>query len=532
MKRPRYGLLDRYLNRMHRLPRGRAYSVVDHEVAVGDGTVLRAAHYAPSGVARGTLVAMTPYGRTGMAARTVFGIYASQGYHVLAISIRGSFGSGGEFYPMFHEGDDFRDVIAWMRQQSWYTGSFASFGASYLGWTQWALLSDPQPDHKAAIILVGPHDFTEFHWGAGTFTSALPMWAALLNVQETRPLQSIGYALLKGEPVYKLLRRAPIANALYKMMPRQRPWLEDRITHEANDPYWDPVDHGDSIDRVDIPVLISSGWQDIFLPQSLEQFERLRARGLDAALTVGPWEHAGASGGPMQAREAFEWLDVHLTGSGQARESRVHLYVTGADEWRESDAWPPATETVRMHLSADTLVDAPAAGEISFRFDPDHPPVFPGGPLLFGGGYADDTAVAERADVCAVASPSLEADVEVHGKVIVVLDHSAEHPDSNVFVRLSDVDERGRSRNVAQGTRRVHADGTVRIELTPIAHRFRAGHRIRVAVAGGAYPHFPASSGTGENPMLAARRVANRHTLRLAGSYLELPTVSDRQKNP
>lgn len=525
MKKPRYGLLDRYLARTNRLPRGRAYSVTDHEVVVGDGTVLRVAHYAPTGVARGTMVAMTPYGRTGMAARIVFGLYASQGYHVVAASIRGSFGSGGEFSPMFHEGDDFRDVIAWMRGQSWYTGSFASFGASYLGWTQWALLSDPQPDHKAAIVLVGPHDFKEFHWGAGTFTSALPLWAALLDAQETRPWKSIGYALAKGEPVYRLLRRAPVANALYKVLPRQRSWLEDRIMHDMDDPYWNPVDHSDSIDRVSIPVLISSGWQDIFLPQSLEQFARLRARGLEAALTVGPWEHAGASGGPMQAQEAIEWLDAHLTGSGPSRGSRVHLYVTGAEEWRELDVWPPATESRRLHLGLDAVGDAPTTGEVSFAFDPDDPPTFPGGPLLFGGGYADDTAVAGREDVFAIASPELETDLEVHGSAVIVLEHEAEHPDSNLFVRLSEVDRRGRSRNVTQGAQRVRANGSVRIALDPVAHRFRAGHRIRVAISGGAYPHFPASPGTGENPMLAERRVPNTHTIRFAASSLDLPVA-------
>ncbi|ALJ20495.1 CocE/NonD family hydrolase [Microbacterium sp. No. 7] len=526
MTKPRYGLLDRYLTRANGLPRGRAYSTTEHEVAVGDGTVLKAAHYAPVGHARGTLVAMTPYGRAGIAARLVFGIYASQGYHVLATSVRGSFGSGGAFNPMFHDGSDFRDVVAWMREQSWYTGAFASFGASYLGWTQWALLSEPQPDHKAAVIVVGPHDVTRFHWGSGTFTSALPVWAALLDVQETSPLRSVRHALTKGEPIHRLLRRPAIAQELFEIMPAQRSWLEDRITHDVDDPYWAPFDLSETLERVDVPVLISTGWQDIFATQSLEQFERLSARGTDVALTVGPWEHTRASGGPMLVKEALEWLGTHLAGAGPTRRSRVHLHVTGADEWRDLETWPPATAPRRLHLTPRALAETATSSDVSFSFDPADPPVFPGGPLLFGGGYADDKAVAERDDVFAVVSESLETDLEVHGRIVVVLDHSAEQPDSNIFVRVSDIDERGRSRNVAQGDRRVRADGTIRIDLTPIAHRFRSGHRIRVAIAGGAHPHFPASPGTGENPMLATRRIPNRHTLRLEASYIELPVAA------
>lgn len=526
MKKARYGLLDRYVNRANRLPRGGAYSVADHDVVLADGTVLKVAHYAPTGRARGTLVAMTPYARTGLAARFTYGVYASQGYHVLIASIRGSFGSGGEFSPMFHERDDFRDVVEWMREQGWYAGAFASIGASYLGWTQWALLSDPQPDHKAAIILAGPHDFTQFHWGTGTFTSALPVWAALINVQETRPLQSIRYAVTKAASVHRLLRRAPIDAALHEMMPRQWHWLKDRLVHEIDDPYWKPVDLSDSIDRVDIPVLISSGWQDLFLPQSLEQFDRLRNRGVDTAFTVGPWEHRGASGGPLQVAETFDWLDAHLIGTDSNRTAPVHLHVTGADEWRSLDYWPPATAPHRLHLAPGSLSDVPASGEISFLFDPADAPTFPGGPLLLGGGYADDTAVAQRADVFVVASDVLTADLEVHGTPIAALDHSAECPDSNIFVRISEVDAKGKSRNVAQGAQRVSANGTAHIELTPIAHRFSAGNRIRVAIAGGAYPHFPASPGTGENPMLAVERVSNRHTIRLAGSSITLPVAT------
>src|SRR5207249_426919 len=77
----------------------------------------------------------------------------------------------------------------------------------------------------------------------------------------------------------------------------------------------------------------------------------------------------------------------------------------------------------------------------------------------------------------------------------------------DVLVRLCEVDERGRSFNVCDGLTRVSTtDGTngadggapVRVGLWPTAHRFRAGRRIRVHVAGGAHPRFVRNLGTDE----------------------------------
>ena len=41
--------------------------------------------------------------------------------------------------------------------------------ASYLGFTQWALLTDPPPEMAAAVITVGPHDLSGPRWGTGSF---------------------------------------------------------------------------------------------------------------------------------------------------------------------------------------------------------------------------------------------------------------------------------------------------------------------------------------------------------------------------
>ena len=78
---------------------------------------------------------------------------------------------------------------------------------------------------------------------------------------------------------------------------------------------------------------------------------------------------------------------------------------------------------------------------------------------------------------------------------------------ADVFVRLCDVDETGRSTNVCDGlTSLTRADELTRAEirLWPTAHRFRRGHRIRVQISSGAFPRYARNPGTGEGPATAS----------------------------
>ena len=151
-----------------------------------DGVELIADHYEPqTSNPAGTLLIRGPYGRGWPLSALFAAVYASRGYHVIVQSVRGTFGSGGEFSPMVHEIADGADTAAWLRDQPWFTGSFATVGVSYLGFTQWALLTDPPPEMKAAVITVGPHDLSAPRWGSGSFgLNDFLGWSDLVAHQE------------------------------------------------------------------------------------------------------------------------------------------------------------------------------------------------------------------------------------------------------------------------------------------------------------------------------------------------------------
>jgi putative CocE/NonD family hydrolase len=128
-------------------------------------------------------------------------------------------------------------------------------------------------------------------------------------------------------------------------------------------------------------------------------------------------------------------------------------------------------------------------------------------------GRVDNSTLEARDDVRTYTTDRLDRDAEVIGEVSAEIWFRSSLPHADVFVRLCDVDPRGRSRNVCDGLVSLSGADEVScavVRLWPTAHRFKAGHRIRVQVSSGAFPRYGRNPGTGE-----ARATAT--TLRPAG---------------
>ncbi|WP_409434473.1 CocE/NonD family hydrolase [Mycobacterium sp. SMC-14] len=528
-------VVNRALRRLP--PPTTGYTVLREHIPMRDGVALRADHYQPTGDVVGTLLVRCPYGRKFPFSLVFARMYAARGYRVILQSVRGTFGSGGVFEPMVNEAADGADTVAWLRTRAWFTGSFGTIGLSYLGFTQWALLADPPPELTAAVVTVGPHDLYQSTWGVGSFAlNDFLGWSHMMAHQEVRPRIRAGLQQLTAQRRVKRAAAAlPLGSAGRALLGGRSPWYESWVEHpDRDDPFWDRLRHPVALEQTRVPVLLLSGWQDLFLDQALAQFATLRDRGAEVALTVGPWTHTEmlTKGLRTVTAESLAWLGTHLAGTDEAsRTSPVRVAVTGRGSWREFPDWPPESTGRSWWLRpGGRLADSPmAAGttdSASFHYDPADPTPTVGGRLLApGGGYQRDDVLARRADVLAFTGEPLTGDVEVFGSPVVELAHSSDNPHVDVFVRVSEVDARGRSRNVSDGYRRLNqSTGTVRIELDQIAHRFAAGSRIRLLIAGGCHPRFARNLGTDEPAISGASQRPATHTVRLAGSRLLLPT--------
>ncbi|MEV6609771.1 CocE/NonD family hydrolase [Kutzneria sp. NPDC051319] len=484
-------------------PRRNAYTVERGLlVPVRDGAQLVTDHYAPVGPANGTVLIRSPYGR-GLPESLLHGrMLAERGYHVVIQSVRGTGGSTGPFRPIAQETADAQDAVAWLRTQSWFTGTLATLGGSYLGWTQWALLQDPPAELRAAVVIVGPHDFSRaIHGSGGLALADFLGWSAAIEAPG---------------PVAMMAARRRVAAALRESTPAKAaaaalgtgdaPWFADWLDHDnLDDPYWQPYNAGSALRDGKVPVLLIGGWHDVFIDQTLEQYRSLSK----VALTVGPWTHldTAAKASKVADTEALAWFDQHLAGIGPAREAPVRIHVTGAGQWRSMPWWPPVTRDLVLALDASArLTDsATGGGIVEFSYDPVDPtPAVGGRHMSTGAGRKDNRRLEARDDVVVFTSDPLEHDLEVLGppRLRLAVDGAP------VFVRLCDVDRRGRSWNVTESF-----GSATEFELGSCAHRFRAGHRLRLQVSGGAYPRY------------ARNTKEIRYTIDCAGSALTVPVA-------
>jgi uncharacterized protein len=540
----RMRLTDRVMTRLLGLPPATTDYAVRRNVPVlmRDGVVLRADHYVPrTSAPAGTLLLRCPYGRGAPLSWLYARVYAQRGYHVVFQSVRGTFGSGGEFEPAGYEVEDGADTVAWLRREPWFTGAFATLGQSYLGFTQWALLADPPPELVTAVITVGPHDSKSLVARNGGLALSNVLWWCdqVANQEDGGAARRMLRQFTSERRVWAAANRLPLGRSGRDLLGAAAPWYEALLEHsDVADDYWRRADVEAAPDRTNIPVLMISGWQDLFLSQTLEQYRRLQANGAQPALHVGSWTHLemlGKAAGVI-ARETLPWLTTHLAGVSSTDRSPVRIFVTGGPGWRDLPAWPPASQLRTLYLNAGAALSArPPADDAApsrFTYDPAVPTPTIGGPFLSArkAGYQDDGALSARDDVIAFTTTPLADDWEVIGAPTVELQHSADNPHADVFVRLSEVDPKGRSRNVTEGyLRRIDHQKPLRLALDAIAHRFRAGTRIRLVIAGGSHPHYGRNLGTGEPPLTAFAMKPCHHVIAHGSggtSCLHLPVVS------
>jgi putative CocE/NonD family hydrolase len=522
-------VLGTLVARLLKMPPGRADYTVTRAVRVPmrDGVDLLTDIYAPVGESGGTILIRTPYGRTGSVTLLTARQYASHGYHVVNQSCRGTDGSGGEFVPFSREIDDGADTVAWLRSQPWFGGRFALCGASYLGYSAWAVLMDPPPELAAVVIEMAAHDNHGVTHGAGAFALE-----ATLTAMEGFDHLEVG--VLRGLPLFLTARRRlrpgleelPLVRAQETVLAGSRmPYREWLVASRADDPFWHDLRLGAALERVDVPVLLHDGWEDRFVEQMTGAYAVLRRRGVDVALSIGPWTHVEAvtKGAGLLMVETLDWLGEHLARNGtRSRPEPVRIYVTGAEEWRVMADWPPAAEERVLHLRPGAaLGDArpdPAAPASTFAYDPANPTPAVGGRVINPaiGGRRDNRQLERRDDVLTFTGPALVESLEVIGTPVVELVHHTDNPYADLFVRLCEVTGQGHSVNLSDGFRRLgpeDANGTVVIRLDAIAHRFGPGTRLRLQISGGAHARFARNLGTPDDPATSTAMAPSRRTI-------------------
>ena len=536
----------------------------DVMVAMRDGVELATDAWIPAVTPAPTLLVRLPYGKD-LPQLLAYGLMPNifalveAGYAVVYQDCRGTFRSGGDLVPMLNEAADGADTVAWVLRQPWCDGNIGSYGASYLGFVQWASVSAGAPV-KAIAPAVTTTDYYTAPWyseGGAASWHTVQSWTTQMAMVETlRQLgRGSGDPQLLGELAGMMADPQPYLEA----MPPSRqpavekvwPWWGELLSHPARDAWWQNLSVLDRAEQVTVPALHIGGWFDIFVANTARSFTGLRARAGTAEaregqrLIIGPWDHLNSTGiypdrkfgltadaitqdlTGQHVRFFDRWLrDRRGALDGSAS---VKIFVMGIDRWREEQDWPlPGTSYVPYYLHSSGRANTAAGdGELSteapaqtaadtFLYDPQRPVPSLGGRLMLpstanAAGPVDQRPVETRDDVLCFTSAVLTKPLEVTGHVSLTLYASSSAPDTDFTGKLVDVFPDGRAIFLTDGIIRARYRKSLAepepltpgepyqlsLDLSVTSNVFLPGHRIRLEVSSSNFPRFDRNTNTG-----------------------------------
>ena len=258
------------------------------------------------------------------------------------------------------------------------------------------------------------------------------------------------------------------------------------------------------IDSIKIPVLLDQGQVDSLfnLNEAVATYQGLAARGVTVRMM---WRESGHSGGTAsKAGDAYEslriqaWFDHFLKGTNEPIGPAFAYYQDWTGTFTEASAYPVGSPMPLYLSGSGQLVSQPSD-------------VQPGSTGLLAGGLGlpttlgptdafplplpqssvpgtttswESAPLGQALDV--VGSPTV--DVQLFAPVAQLTQAAGAVGDLVVFFKLYDVGPDGKAsliHGLVAPVRIADVDKPVHVTLPGIAHRFGAGHRIELAVAGG-----------------------------------------------
>ena len=245
----------------------------------------------------------------------------------------------------------------------------------------------------------------------------------------------------------------------------------------------------------------------------------------------------------------YAWFDHFLKGEDNGflqKTPKVQYYTMGLNKWQHSETWPPeGAKPVTLTLSsgghantlhgdgklefAPTAAPAPkgkvkagpkASPDLAdlYIYDPMNPTPSYGGNVCCAantipgmGGALDQRKMEERPDILVYTSAPLTEPMEVDGPMTATLYVSSDVKDTDVTVKIIDVQPDGTAYNLDETIQRLRyrdgddklvwmeKDKVYKVTLTPMntSNLFGVGHRIRIEVASANFPRFDRNLNTG-----------------------------------
>jgi putative CocE/NonD family hydrolase len=499
-----------------RLPDKNAVEVIDNEwIGLKDGTRLSARLWLPADARRAPIPVVweyIPYRKRDFT-RPYDDLWghelAQYGVAYARVDARGSGDSEGVLVDEYldQELNDGVEVIAWLARQPWSNGNVGMRGISWGGINTLQIAALTPPELKAIMPMccTDTRYTDDAHYIGGALGLTNLQWGSSFKGVMVMPPDPA----IVGEHWRELWRER--LNATPNI-------LETWLSHQRNDRYWQRGSVSTHYADIKCPVYIVDGWVDTYVntvPRILENVKSPRKA------LIGPWGHSPpqwTSPGPSLdwAYEEVRWWKHWLAGvaTGIMDEPMVRAYMPYRTAWETypnetpgrwvaENTWPPEHIKTRSwfldegHLSPEAGSHGSAvyvADKVVGLQKPEWLPFPPEG-------MPAEQTPDDRKSLVFDTRP-LGADLEILGHPIARIRVAANRPVAKIALRLCEVTPEGKSWLVTYGLLNLtHRDShehpvaltpgqsyDVKIDFSLIAHRFKAGNRIRLAISESLWP--------------------------------------------
>ncbi|GGH81674.1 hypothetical protein HNQ91_005611 [Filimonas zeae] len=533
------------------------YTKQERMITMRDGVKLYTAIYTPKDdttaypiLIQRTPYSCNPYGETKIPRRFgPNGLFSKEKYIYVYQDVRGRYMSEGKFREMtpfipqkkskadVDESSDTYDTIEWLLHNiSHNNGKVGLYGISYPGFYATASLPDAHPaikavspqapvtdefegddaNHRGAFFLMDNFGFMNYFDAPRGDTT----WQRYPAVCDTLRIKDAYSFYLNVGPIKNL-------DQLY-FHGRSTIWNQ-YLQHSTKDAYWQARNIRTHLKNIKPAVLVVGGWfdaEDLF--GALKTYEAIEQQspGNQNRLVMGPWTHGawergdwskfggyqfGSNTSSWFQQQEFDFFNYYLKNKGSFNMAEATVFVTGSNEWKSFDQWPPKnTRRQKWYLLAGNNLDslpteAKTTSHDKYISDPANPVPYidrKGSDRINEYMVADQSFASERNDVLHYTSAALSKDVTICGPITANLFVSTSGTDADFVVKLIDVLPDGKQQlvraEVLRGKFRNSYEKPeafvpgkitpVKLVLNDMAHTFLKDHKLMVQVQSSWFP--------------------------------------------
>ncbi|MBW1617708.1 MULTISPECIES: CocE/NonD family hydrolase [Empedobacter] len=580
------------------------YEKTEQLIPMRDGTKLFTAIYTPKDQTKKypVLLNRTPYTVAPYGANEYkkslgnFPAEMREGFIFVYQDVRGKWMSEGEFEDVrpvnktknkkaIDESTDTYDTLEWLaKNMKNYNQKAGIYGISYPGFYSTMSLVNSHPTLKAVSPQAPVTNWflgDDFHHNGVLFLNDSFKFMSSFGVKRPQPItpdkgpKSLEYPIKDNYRFY--LEGGSVKELKDKYFQDNIKFYNDLFAHPDYDQFWqdrNPLPH---LTNVKPAVMTVGGFfdaEDVY--GAFETYKAIEKQNPNATniLVAGPWFHGGwvrskadtfgdmqfgtPTGEYYQQQIELPFFNYYLKDKGNFKPTEAQIFITGSNEWKQFDTWPPKNVTTqKMYLQANGKISFQQTNNTSFDeyvADPNNPVPYQGGVLESRPReyMVDDQRFAStRPDVMVYQTDILTEDMTITGPIINHLFVSSTGTDADYVVKLIDVFPedtpkyngklmagyqnliraeimRGKYRNSFEKPEAMvpNLKTNVTYSMPDVGHTFKKGHRIMIQVQNTWFPLADRNPQQFMNVYEATAKDFLKQTQRIYhDSYIEIPVL-------